>query len=113
MQHPVNIKETFYYIKLEDLPKDGVKKHLNDELTIVIKNGNDFKILSNRAVTVMVNRKMINISQPINIIHNDAESLSNQYMKVREEIMIETANSRLDPEYIFEDYFTSVPKKLL
>ena len=60
----------------------------------------------------MVNRKMIDPTKTINIVHNNVESLTNLSMKVNEDFMVESAKDRLDPFYIFEDKFTSVPSQI-
>jgi hypothetical protein len=66
-------QSTFYYLRLGDN-----KKGDENEETVVFKEGNKFKILSNRIITVMVNRNMVDPMQPITIMHNNQITVNQQ-----------------------------------
>lgn len=96
-------KTTFYYLRLG--PSKSGKE---DEEVLVFKDGNQFRIFSNRVITVLLNKKMVNPSQPVTIIHNNKQT-QQRPMQFRPEVAEKTMFERIDPYYIFEDEIVSEP----
>jgi hypothetical protein len=75
----------------------------------VSKNGNIFIIESEQIpVVIYLNRFIVNFTQDVQIWHNGSLTVSRRPEK-KKDIIVKTIETRLDPEYIFEDRFVSVP----
>ncbi len=64
--------------------------------------------MSNRTISILVNRMMINQGQPITIVHNGTIT-QQRPMMFKSDIAQKTFFERLDPYFTFEDEFISDP----
>ena len=69
----------FYNLQLGD-SKNGK----NDEETVVLREGNTFRVFSNRRIAVRVNRRFINPNEPIKVIHNNVTTIERAFQPRRE-----------------------------
>lgn len=102
-QCPRRTKPTFYYLRLDENAKS------ESEQTLVLKEGNVFRIFSNQKIGVMLNQNMIDPNQPVTIVHNGAVTAQRQFQP-RPDVAERTMLERVDPYYIFEDEIVSVPQ---
>ena len=56
----------------------------------------------------MVNRKMVNMNENVEIYHNGTKTVDKKPV-TNEKIIEKTLYERKDPDYIFEDEFVSIP----
>jgi len=75
----------------------------------VSKKGNIFIIESEQMpITIYLNRFVVNFNQDVQIWHNGSLT-ANKRPEKNKDIIVKTIETRLDPEYIFEDCLVSVP----
>jgi hypothetical protein len=99
-EHPDRKKNVLYYVRVDERG--------SNDLVEVEKNGNKFSITGNFPVRIRVNRDMIDYNSNVSIWHNGQQTFNTNAV-VRPDIMQKTLKERLDPFYIFDDEFVSVP----
>lgn len=102
-QHPRYKKKYFYYLEVDPEAHTDIIK--------VLQKGNEFHIESDKmVVTVYVNRFTVDFNSEVKIYHNQELTVCRKPQK-NIPIISKTIDERMDPYYIFEDSFISVPNQ--